>query len=117
MVIDVSGEDLAGVKAFHRDREVPFFPTAEGGSYRALLGVDLEERSGPMKVAIRARGMGEKEVPLVLQVKKRKFSTEKLSVAAAFDRFDEMTLKRIRREKERIVRLWSVSSRQRWWRG
>ncbi len=117
VVINVSGEGLAGVRAFHRDREVSFFPTGESGSYRALLGVDLAERPGPMKVSISARGKGEKKVPLVMQIKKNNFLTERLSVSAAFDRFDEKTLERIRREKKRIVRLWSVSSRQRWWRG
>ncbi len=116
-MISVLGDGLAGVRAFYRDREVSFFPTGESGSYRALLGVDLAERPGPMKVSIRARGKEEKKVSLVMQIKKKKFLTEKLSVSAAFDSFNERTLERIRREKKRIVRLWSVSSRQRWWRG
>ena len=62
--IRVLRQGLAGVRAFHRDCAVPFFPIGESGSYRALLGVDLEERPGPMKVSIRARGKGGRRCPL-----------------------------------------------------
>jgi murein DD-endopeptidase MepM/ murein hydrolase activator NlpD len=117
LVISVSGEGLSGVNGLLRGREVPFFPSEGSSSYRALLGVDLAEKPGPVKFAIRTSGKGEKRVPVVLRIKKKNFSTEKLSVSAAFDRFDEATLKRIHREKERLTRLWSVTSRERWWRG
>ena len=54
VVISVSGKGLAGVRAFHRDREVPIFPTGESGSYicsKTGLGYDAgRKRSRPCSV-------------------------------------------------------------------
>ncbi|MFQ5850734.1 MAG: M23 family metallopeptidase [Candidatus Binatia bacterium] len=115
--IKVLGEGLSGVKAFRRGREIPFFPGGLGASYNAILGVDLEEKPGPMEVVIQAGSGSQTKVPVVLRVRKKRFTTEHLSVPASFDHFDEMTLERIRRERRRIAQLWSTASRQRWWRG
>ena len=66
-------------------------------------------------MVIKARGRADTEVPVFLRVKKKDYSTERLSLPASFDRFDEATLARIRREKKRMTRLWSITSGQRWW--
>jgi len=116
-MISVSGEGLAGVNGLLRGRKVPFFPSKGSVSYRALLGVDLAAKPGPVTLAIRTSGKVEKRVPVMLRIRKKKYSTERFSVSAAFDQFDETTLKRIHREKEQLTRLWSVLGRQRWWRG
>ncbi len=113
--ITVSGKGLRAVRVLRGKREIPFFPMATDGSFGALLGADLEEAAGAKKMVIKARGRADTEVPVFLRVKNRDYSTERLSVPASFDRFDEATLKRIRREKKRMTRLWSISSGQRWW--
>lgn len=117
VVISVSGKGLAGVQAFRGDRKIPFSPRGVNGSYRALVGVDLEEEPGLMKIIIKTWGKGEREVPVVLCVKNKAFPTEHITVAAALDRFDEMTLKRIQREQDRMDQIWSTSTPQRRWRG
>ncbi len=117
VTVRVWGQDLRGVQALRNGVEIPFFPAESQGSYRALLGVDLEEKPGLMKIIIRARGKGGRQVPVLLRVKKKNFSTEHLSVPSAFNRFDQATLKRIRQERNKMMGLWSRSSRQRWWQG
>ena len=115
VAIGVSGQGLRRVRVVRGGREIWFFPGATDGSFGALLGADLEEAAGPKKMVIKAQGKADVEVPVFLRVKKKHYSTERLSLPASFDRFDEATLKRIRREKKHMTQLWSVSSRQRWW--
>lgn len=115
--IRVSGEDVRAVKGYFRDQEISFF--AEQGSFAALFGVDLEERPGPLGLAIQGWGpSGEKnEKRVILRVRKKTFSQEKISVPAVFDRMDEATSRRIEQEQERLNRLWAISTPQRLWEG
>lgn len=116
--IRISGDAVVAAKGFLRDREIVFF-TEDGGFYTALVGVDLEEKPGPMKIVLRgwSRAGEEIEKPLTLQVKKRGFPEEKLSVDAAFDRLDEATQKRIETEQGQLNRLWQISTSRRLWQG
>ena len=115
VAIGVSGESLQRVKILRGGREIPLFPRATDGSFGTLLGADLEESAGAKKMVIRAQGKADIEVPVFLRVKKKDYSTKRLSLPTSFDRFDEPTLKRIRREKKRRTQLWSISSGKRWW--
>jgi hypothetical protein len=116
--IKVSGADMAWVTGFLRNQEVSFFP-AEDGSHGALLGVDLEEKPGPVGIIIKGltKGGGKGEQPLSLRVKERLFPQENISVPAAFDRIDETTRKRIQREQAEMARLWAFSTPRRLWEG
>ncbi len=113
--ITVSRKGLRGVKVLRGGREIPFFSRTMDGSFGSLLGADLEEAAGLKKMVIKAQGKAVIEVPVFLRVKKKDYSTERLSLPASFDRFDEATLKRIRREKKHMAQLWSISSGKRWW--
>ena len=115
--IRVSGEDAGTIKGYFRDREISFF--AEQGSLAALFGVDLEEKPGPLRIAIRGWShRGEKNEKLViLHVRKKTFAQEKISVPAVFDHIDEATRRRIEREQERLDRLWAISTPQHLWEG
>ncbi|MFQ5902957.1 MAG: M23 family metallopeptidase [Candidatus Binatia bacterium] len=116
--IKVLGGDLARVKGLSRNQEIPFFPR-EDRSYAALLGVDLEERPGPMGITIKVSSKGGKkrERLITLNVRKRVFPQESLSVSAAYDRIDEATRRRIEKEQAQIARLWAISSPRRLWEG
>ncbi len=117
VAITVSGKGLQRVKVLRGTWEIPFFSTDSHGIFTALLGADLQEAAGSKKLVIKARGQtGTHEVPVYLQVKKKDYGTERLSLPASFDQFDEATLKRIRREKKRMTRLWSISSAARMWK-
>jgi Peptidase family M23 len=114
--IRVDGADLAGMRGFLHDREIPFFP-AHDGSYFALVGIDLEEKSGPREIRIQGQDKTGKpwEARATFNVKKKSFPQEKISVSTEFDRFDEATRKRIEQEQEQMVRLWMVTSQKRLW--
>ncbi len=116
--IKVLGGDLARVKGLSRNQEIPFF-RREDRSYAALLGVDLEERPGPMEIIIKGSSKGgeKRERLITLHVRKRTFPHESLSVSAAYDRIDEATRRRIEREQAQIARLWAISSPRRLWEG
>ncbi len=116
VAVRVSGPKLEGVRAIRKKVVIPFFPTASG-DYQALLGVDLDEKPGSMKVMILASGQRPMQLPVFLRVRKKKFPTERLSVSKAFDQFDAATLKRIRLEQGRMKTLWSRSTGRRWWQG
>ena len=116
--INVSGSDISGVKGSVSNKELLFFLN-EHGSYSALLGVDLEEKSSTIEIIISARNRaGEpSEKQVVLRVREKAFPKEEISVPVSFDRIDEATRKRIEREQARLARLWTVSSSQRLWEG
>lgn len=115
--VTVSGKGLQGVKLVRGKMEIRFFPTAKEGEFVALLGADLEEAAGSKKAILKARGeTGTDEISVPLRVKKKDYGTERLSLPASFDRFDKATLNRIRREKKRMTRLWSISRAERWWK-
>ncbi len=115
--ISVSGEGLQQVTLLKGKRRIPFYSAAAEGKFDSLVGADLDETVGTKKLLVQARGpKGTQEFPVVLRVAKKDYGTEKLSLPKSFDRFDEATLKRIRREKKRISRFWSISDTPRRWK-
>ncbi len=115
--IQVVGEEMQTVKGSLGHREIPFF--AGQGFFSALVGVDLEERPGAAELILQgwSRSGERKERKVTLQVRKKKFPQEKLSVPASFDRIDEATKRRIEREQEQLNGLWGVASPDRRWEG
>ncbi|MBI2361125.1 MAG: M23 family metallopeptidase [Deltaproteobacteria bacterium] len=116
--ITVSGEEVAEVSGFLTNRSIAFFAEA-GGSYSALLGVDLEHKPGPLAITIRGRGKGKEpwDRSLLLHVKEKTFPHEELTVPSTFDRIDEATRKRIERERAALERLWALATPRRLWEG
>ena len=114
----VSGSDIAGVKARRGGEEIVLFP-AEDGSYFALLGVDLEQRPGPLDLLLSGRSVGGESWTrqVTIEVKPKEFPRETLSVSAAFDQIDRATLKRIEKEQAQLDRLWKIQSPNRLWDG
>lgn len=116
--IAVLGEEVAEVSGFLTDRSIAFFPEA-GGSYLALLGVDLEHKPGRLAITIRGRGKGKEpwDRSLLLRVKEKAFPREELTVPPSFDRIDEATRKRIEREQAALDWLWALATPRRLWEG
>lgn len=116
--IEVSAKNISRIKGALRNQEIPF-QLSERGSYTALLGVDLEEKPGPIGVLIQGWNQaGEQREELVtLRVREKTFPKEDISVPASFDRIDEATRKRIEKEQAQLARLWTISSGQRFWEG
>ena len=116
--IKVSGKEIAGVKALLGDKQVMFYP-AEGGSHSALLGVDLEQRPGPIEIRVQGWNQsGERwEGQATIQVRLKEFPQETLSVPADFDRIDSATRKRIEMEQTELDQIWKIHSPRRLWEG
>jgi hypothetical protein len=116
--IRFSGPDLVSVTGFLRAQKILFFPETKG-SYSAFVGVDLEEKPGPLPIRIQSVEPTGKhqEVTLTLQVREKKFAEEHLSVAPKFDLLDAAHRKRIDSEQERLNRLWMLATPVRLWEG
>lgn len=116
--ITVSGEEWEEIGGFLQNRSLAFFP-AGAGVYFALLGVDLEQRPGPLEITVAGRSkVKEKwERSVRLRIKKKVFAREELAVPPSFDRIDEATRKRIEREQETLDRLWASATPRRLWEG
>lgn len=116
--ITVSGEDLEEVGGFLQNRSIAFFP-AQAGVYFALLGVDLEQKPGPLEITVRSKSKDKEkwERSVLLRIKKKAFAREELTVPPSFDRIDEAARKRIEKEQETLDRLWALATPRRLWDG
>jgi hypothetical protein len=116
--IEVAGKGLERAQGMVRKRIIPFFP-GENHSYAAFLGVDLQEKPGPMEITIQGWGRGGAigGRTVILRVRDKAFPQEKLSVDKKFDRFDKPTLRRIEKEQAQMDRLWQLSTPRRLWEG
>ena len=65
--IELSGTDLTEVKGRLRQQEVPFF-RGEDGTWSALVGIDLDEPPGPLKVTVQGwdKDQAKREVMVTL---------------------------------------------------
>lgn len=116
--ITVAGEGGAEVSGALPGRRIPFFPTEEGILF-ALLGVDLEQRPGPLEIILKGKGRGGEnwEKPVLIRIKGKSFPREELSVPPSFDRIDEASRKRIEKEQAVLDRLWALATPRRLWEG
>lgn len=116
--IAISGHGVADVKAVRGAEEVPVFPGEDGGSYFALVGVDLEQRPGPLEITLRGRSESEAwKRSAALKVRTKDFPREEITVPSAFDQLDAATLKRIEREQAALDRIWKIRTARRLWQG
>jgi murein DD-endopeptidase MepM/ murein hydrolase activator NlpD len=116
--LKVSGAGLADVKGWMRQQSIQFYPAARD-IFAALIGVDLEAKPGPVKIAVRARAIsGEHlERELQLEIKPKIFQQEELAVAPSFDQLSREVIDRIRREQERLEGVFATSIPVRLWDG
>lgn len=99
---------------YFRERRIFLFREPDG-SYGALIGVDLEETPGPLELELRWEGGGRQRARL--WVREKKFPAQHITVPPRFDRLDEELQRRIAAERERLERLWSLVTPQRYWEG
>ena len=96
-------------------------PPAPDGRTRVvlLIGIDLEQPTGP--VIVRAEAEDQNGRPLAgqraLRVLDAHFPVQRLSVPRSFVELDAPTLERVDREKAVLDRLWDVVTPEPLWRG
>jgi len=105
--------DMRRASGTFAGERLKFFPVA-GGRSVALVGIDLDRRSGryPIEVDNR-RG---RPLRTDLEVEGREFPEERLTVPKTFTEPDPATLARISREQRLLATLWGRSSAERYWR-
>jgi murein DD-endopeptidase MepM/ murein hydrolase activator NlpD len=115
--ITVSGSGLAELKARRGDEELPLL-RADEASYVALVGIDIEQRPGAVEIQLAGRSPDETwKRAAKINVKHKNFPREEITVPAQFDQLDAATLARIKKEREKLDRLFAVRTAARLWDG
>jgi murein DD-endopeptidase MepM/ murein hydrolase activator NlpD len=125
-----SAAPLTGIDAKWADHVLPFWPVVPPASaqrasvpranvQRALVGVDLEQKSGEYEIAFAAQLPGGEPVSCSAQVlvKEGKFAVEALKVAPEFVEPNPNDVERANKERQRLRELFGTSTPERLWRG
>jgi murein DD-endopeptidase MepM/ murein hydrolase activator NlpD len=121
---------LTGIDAKWGDHALPFWPVVPSANVqgthvqraniqRALLGVDLEQKSGEYEIAFAAQLAGGEQVSCSARVlvKEGKFAVEALKVAPEFVEPNPSDVERANKERQRLRELFGTSTPERLWRG
>ncbi len=123
VTVDPPAVPVGGLAVVRTDASAPngtfdgkrlrFFAAAGGSA--ALVGIDLDRRSGRYPIEVEYRdGM---RVRAELEVRDKTFPEERLMVPKAYVAPDAATLRRIDREQRLLAGLWERSPPDRYWRG
>jgi murein DD-endopeptidase MepM/ murein hydrolase activator NlpD len=113
VVLSMAASPASGkvrVRAFNHD--VAAYPDGEG-TWRALVGIDLDVKPGTYQVSVDADGAARTTYELV--VKSRVFRTRRLTVNEAFVTPPESEQARIEREAALLNGVWNASAPERLW--
>ena len=108
-----------------QERTIPFFKIGPKGQYGGLVGIDLAAESNliDMRIEIQgpdgqgSNGNGIATLHRLIQVKSSGFRVEELTVPPKRDALDEGTLRRVKEERELMIKKLSGVSRKRLWDG
>jgi len=101
------------------NREIPLDSPNAGGLRTVWIGVDLEQRPGPLDVAVEGMTSGGRRLHAraSIRVLDAGYPVQRLTVARSFTELDAATLQRATREKAIEDRLWQTVTATRFWRG
>jgi murein DD-endopeptidase MepM/ murein hydrolase activator NlpD len=121
---------LAGIDAKWAEHALPFWPVVPSANVqgtnvrraniqRALLGIDLEQKSGEYEIAFAAQLPGGEQASCSarVSVKEGKFAVENLKVAPEFVEPNPSDVERANKERQRLRELFGTSTPERLWRG
>jgi len=116
---------LAQLKGIWTDKEIPFWQEkkSEGKEpevWRALLGLDLELKSGAYTLALSGQTVEPSEqvsCAVSITVKEGKFATEHLTVAPNFVEPNAEQLARAEAERQRLRAIFATITPERLWEG
>ena len=111
-------EPVVTVRATAFGSNINFYPDGQTGTWKGLIGIDLDARPGDYQVAVRATsGRGETvRSTYGLTVEPKEFPTRHLSVNPSFVNPPADVLDRIQREASRQTQIFGTSSADRQWR-
>lgn len=114
--LQIAAAGLTAIEARMGKEPVYFFP-AENGSFRALIGADVEAKPGLAKVLVRsvtASGAA-RERQIDVRIKAKAFKKESFTVAQEYDQFTPELLERIRREQAQFAGVFGASAPKPFW--
>ncbi len=116
VVVDVaSGQPVAAVQARIFGRTFAGYER-ESGTWRVLVGIDLDVQPGTYTLAVSAKGRaGPLRTSTLLRVRSKKFPTRRLSVDDAFVNPPPAVTDRILREARVLDDTWKRSTADRLW--
>jgi hypothetical protein len=103
---------------FWQGRPFEFFKI-DDDHYGSLLGIDLKLAAGtyPLKVEVDSPGGNPLTRRTSIEVVKKDFGVQRLSLPANMVTLDSATLKRVKREGAKFSRLWYRQNPHRYWQG
>jgi hypothetical protein len=106
------------VKGSWRGEPLEFFKN-DKGEYGSLVGIDLRLTPGsyPLEVQINSPGDRPQNLRTTVEVVKKDFGEQRLSLPENMVTLDPATLKRVKQEGAKFSRLWYKQSPKRYWRG
>ena len=110
---------LASATADFEGRAAVLESGASPKTFRGLVAVDLEGKTGPASLKIETEGLcGDRhEAAGRIDVRSGKFSVETLKVAPDYVEPPESELARIHEDQEKVARVWKTGDAQRRWSG
>ncbi|MFH1625650.1 MAG: M23 family metallopeptidase [Pseudomonadota bacterium] len=119
-VIDVvTAEGVSSVTGTFQRRDLAFHEMKKGISFRTLIGIDLEAKSGTHRLLIFAKDSSGDTIESVhrIRVIKRHFGTQRLTLPREMVELDQKTLERVHEEEKTVKRVWMEERREKVWHG
>jgi len=119
VVVEVRGE-IEELEAAWVGQRLHFWrESASAAAHRALIGVDLEHKTGQFPLTLQARLAGAERVACsaLLGVEEGQFKLEKLRVAPGFVRLSARDQERAERETKRLLEIFATVTPERLWSG
>ena len=121
VLLEVRGAgELRNLQAAWVGQRLSFWQeSASAQVYRALVGVDLEQKTGQFPLTLEAglAGGGRVACSAVLRVEEGQFRLEKLTVAPGFVQLSASDRARAEEETKRLLEIFATASPERLWSG
>ena len=111
-------QDGSKVKGWWQGQPLEFFESEEK-DYRSLLGIDFRLTPGiyPLEVQVSTPGNSPATYRTSIEVVKKEFGEQSLTLPKNMVTLGPETLKRVRKEAAKFSRLWSIHTPRRYWYG
>ena len=114
VLVEVSASEFDNLAISWKGRDYPL-RKGDGGRFIGLIGVDLLEPPGTMRLSVVAFGDGPvARIDVELEVRETPFPVQELTLPKRLAEFDAATLERIRREAETLEGRFSALSAPAW---
>jgi murein DD-endopeptidase MepM/ murein hydrolase activator NlpD len=111
-------KDGSKVKGSWQGQTLEFFEVEEK-EYRSLLGIDFRLTPGtyPLEVQVSTPGNSPSTYSTSIEVEKKEFGEQSLTLPEKMVTLDPDTLKRVRKESAEFKKLWDIHTAKRYWHG